>query len=1133
MDKSWIRMPRNSPGYEEGVKEFIKFAFEHSAIDGKILCPCVHCNCRKRQTSNEVYDHLICKAFPQGYTFWFLHGESLANENPNPVISQESMGNEIPIQTMINEDFGVHMHHENESNEHNGQGEGEMPRVVQDGLEDKDFYELTKEGEQPLYEGCTKYSKLAFIVKLYHIKCLSKMTDKAMTMILELLHDAFPHAKIPSSFYEAKKTITKLGLDYVKIHACPNNCMLYWGEDENRDICKTYQKSRWKPSKTRDGENEVSNDGNNKKKVPAKVLRYFPLKPRLKRLFLCSKTAEDMRWHAASPNNDGMMRHPRDSQAWKSFDSTNTLFASEPRNVRLALATDGFNPFGTLSATYNIWPVILIPYNTPPWVCMKSSSFILSMIIPGKKMPGNDIDVYLQPLIKELKELWHEGVDAYDASLKEMFKLHAALMWTISDFPGLGTLSGWNTYTGLACPTCNFDCSPYRLRHSKKWCFIGHRRFLHQGHRFRLNKVWFNGEQEMRNLPKKLSSSEIFEQVKDIEVTFGKKVEIGERIKRSRGSNRFLPNGAPQWKKKNIFFDLPYWEHNLLRHNLDVMHIEKNVCGNIIYTLLNDGSKSKDHIFARRDLQSMGVRHDLWVDENGKYPLAIYTLTNQGKKVFLKTLRNVIVPDGYSSNISRCIDAENLHLNGMLKSHDCHILMEQLLPLAMRAALPNQVTSILNEFCSFFRKLCDKVLSVAALEQLQNDIVITLCHMEMLFPPSFFTVMVHLTAHLAEEAKLGGPVHYRWMYPIERYLGLLKSYVRNKARPEGSMAEGYLMKEILIFCSRYLDNIETRWNRSRRVDDDVNDMQSNKRIIELFPLVEKPIGGSAYFKLTSIERLQAHRHVSTNCPIVDQYLQQLRRRTRNTNDIDKKVHKEFVGWFSTHIFENANNLNEEDKVILLYLAEGPEMQATRFTAYNINGYKFRTLARDKGLKTQNSGVFGTFGTRSYSSNSDTQMRFGGVPYYGKLVDIIELSYNGLFKVTLFKCEWANTTNPRGIKTDNLGYTSINFARLIHTGENEDDEPYIKACEAQMVYYVDDEKDKGWSIPIHLKPRDLYDMGEDEDMTVSNGSFPSHNLDQIFTNDIQCIELARPIMDDDLATSIINENVDDDDHNMII
>jgi hypothetical protein len=63
------------------------------------------------------------------------------------------------------------------------------------------------------------------------------MSDKAMSMLLEFLHDAFGHAKIPNSFYEAKKVINKLGLNY-KIHACPNDCMLYWKDYDNMETCK-------------------------------------------------------------------------------------------------------------------------------------------------------------------------------------------------------------------------------------------------------------------------------------------------------------------------------------------------------------------------------------------------------------------------------------------------------------------------------------------------------------------------------------------------------------------------------------------------------------------------------------------------------------------------------------------------------------------------------------------------------------------------------------------------------------------------------------------------------------------------------------------------------------------------------
>ncbi|CAI8610058.1 unnamed protein product [Vicia faba] len=186
--------------------------------------------------------------------------------------------------------------------------------------------------------------------------------------------------------------------------------------------------------------------------------------------------------------------------------------------------------------------------------------------------------------------------------------------------------------------------------------------------------------------------------------------------------------------------------------------------------------------------------------------------------------------------------------------------------------------------------------------------------------------MIHLVVHLVEEVKLGGPVHYRWMYPVERYLGKIKSHVRNKAKPEGSIAEEYRFEEIFTFCSRYLENIETRWNQPGRVDDDpIGDIQTGSRVVELFPRVGKPVGGSSYYTLTPIEKLQAHRHVLTNCPIVDDYL--------NSE-------------FRNRICNNLDSIHGPDKDVFISLAHGPFDKVKRFTAFNINGFKFRTLERD-------------------------------------------------------------------------------------------------------------------------------------------------------------------------------------------
>ena len=127
-------------------------------------------------------------------------------------------------------------------------------------------------------------------------------------------------------------------------------------------------------------------------------------------------------------------------------------FANEARNLRLGLSTDGFNPFGNLSSTYSCWPVMLVIYNLPPFLCMKKENIMLTLLIPGSKQPGNDIDIYLQPLIEDLLELWNNGVNVFDSFDKEVFNLRAILIWTINDFPAYGNLSGCYTKGRLACP---------------------------------------------------------------------------------------------------------------------------------------------------------------------------------------------------------------------------------------------------------------------------------------------------------------------------------------------------------------------------------------------------------------------------------------------------------------------------------------------------------------------------------------------------------------------------------------------------------------------------------------------------------------------------------------------------------
>ncbi|KAL5574711.1 hypothetical protein UlMin_016410 [Ulmus minor] len=453
------------------------------------------------------------------------------------------------------------------------------------------------------------------------------------------------------------------------------------------------------------------------------------------RLFATSKTAKLMRWHQSGKStDDNVMRHPVDGRAWKDFDSKHTEFADDVRNVRLGLAADGFNPFNNMSISYSMWPVVLTTYNLPPWLCMKPEYLMLSLLIPGPQSPGKDMDV---------------------------FKMRAALLWTVNNFPARSSLSGWSGQGYKVCPTCNENTPSMRV--IGKTAYFGHRRFLPSTHRWRSN-LDFDGRTDRKRPPRRFSSVDIMDQLRHVKTTIpGKHPNYGG-VKRKRGDDEL------NWRKKSIFYELPYWAEIELKHNLDVMHIEKNICDSLLGTLMGDPHKSKDTDNARRDLQNLGIRSELHLYEDGNKlmkPAAEYTFSEANRRKF-----------------------------------------------------------------------------------------------------SFFDIMIHLVLHLPEEATLGGPVFMRWMYPFERYLKRLKDYVRNAAKPEGSISEGYVVDEALTFCSRYFDDIETRFNRPDRNDDGIH----RTRRLFVFESQCKPMGKQSQVYVEKNMRDRAEFYILNNSPEIETYL---------------------------------------------------------------------------------------------------------------------------------------------------------------------------------------------------------------------------------------------------------------------
>ncbi|KAK1645997.1 hypothetical protein QYE76_063802 [Lolium multiflorum] len=177
-----------------------------------------------------------------------------------------------------------------------------------------------------------------------------------------------------------------------------------------------------------------------RKRVPAKVMWYAPIIPRLKRLFRNKEHAKLLRWHKEDRKSDGELRHPADGTQWRKIDREFKDFAADARNIRFGLSTDGMNPFGEQSSSHSTWPVTLCIYNLPPWLCMKRKFIMMSVLIQGPKQPGNDIDVYLRPLVDELLQLWgRPGVRVWDEHKEEEFDLRA-LLFVFGRPKGLGHL---------------------------------------------------------------------------------------------------------------------------------------------------------------------------------------------------------------------------------------------------------------------------------------------------------------------------------------------------------------------------------------------------------------------------------------------------------------------------------------------------------------------------------------------------------------------------------------------------------------------------------------------------------------------------------------------------------------------
>jgi hypothetical protein len=679
------------------------------------------------------------------------------------------------------------------------------------------------------------------------------MSRQHFSGMLALIASLLPEGHVlPKSLYECQKLLDGLKMPNEQIHCCPNGCVLFRKDLEQEKYCPKCKASRYL---------EVDSGGGHKEQltVPMKILRYLPFLPRIQRLYMSEEHAKQMTWHKLGKRyNPDKMVHPSDGEAWQHFDRIHHEKASEARNVRVALATDGFNPYGMMAAPYTCWPVFVIPLNLPPGVSFQRLNVFLSLIIPGH--PGKKMGVFMEPLIDELVSAWEDGVWTYDRATKTVFKMHVWYQYSMHDFLAYGIFSGWCVHGKFPCPLCKANLRFIWLKNGGKYSsFDKHRQFLPLDNAFRRDTVGFTkGVEVTEPPPQMMTPAEVHAQIDAL-------------VENEQGDGFVGYSEEHMWTHKSGLTRLPYFDDLLMPHYIDVMHTEKNVAEALWATLMNT-EKSKDNPKARVDLAELCHRphQEIRAPSGGrtwKRPKADFVLDPRQRREVLEWMKTLMFPDGYAANLRRGVNLSTLRVNGM-KSHDYHIWIERLLPTMVRGFVPEPIWTVLTELSYFFRQLCAKELSRSMIADLEKVSPVLLCKLEKIFPPGFFNPMQHLILHLPYEARMGGPVQARWCYPIERCLKTLRKKCKNKGKIEASIASAFTLEETSNFTTSYYDDtLPSVHNPPPRYNADENEWT-----LSLFRGQLGRAGGSTTKPLSNVEWRKIMLYVLTNLEEVDPYI---------------------------------------------------------------------------------------------------------------------------------------------------------------------------------------------------------------------------------------------------------------------
>jgi hypothetical protein len=202
----------------------------------------------------------------------------------------------------------------------------------------QNLYRLLAASEEKVRDG-TNVTVLQIVTRLMGFKSKYIISNQCYNDIVKLIIVLIPvKHNMLKDVYQSKKIVSGLRMNYEKIDDCEKKSMLFWKEHKNNTKCMHCGRSRYVKVINEDGASVTT-------KVAFKQLHNKPITPRLKRLFLCEETTQQMRWHKEGIRDSedaNIISHPVDVKACYALDHSDPEFARDPRSVRLGLSTDGF-----------------------------------------------------------------------------------------------------------------------------------------------------------------------------------------------------------------------------------------------------------------------------------------------------------------------------------------------------------------------------------------------------------------------------------------------------------------------------------------------------------------------------------------------------------------------------------------------------------------------------------------------------------------------------------------------------------------------------------------------------------------------------------------------------------------------